>query len=380
MSNAETLKEPLAPGNDKSVSSRRILLVDDEEAVLWSLSQNLSFFNNNFKVGTALSAEDALDILSATSVDVLVTDLRLPKQSGLELLSSLRSHAPQTRSILMTAYGSDDVISQAIELGCFAYLEKPFSIQQLLDYITAPVDRPPLFTMSRTSQYAELAALNLLDVLQLYCAKRATISLSVNIREHTGSVIIKDGMVHHAAFRKKTGPAALFSLIHAPEAIIQSIDPLPPATKQIKQTLYLNERSIQLVRNAMDPAEELAFLGGVFQSRQLTPLRGASTLETKSNSRTSNAIFRIPQTASPSSLDNSLPSDTTQTVLAPEESPKLPTHLNLRLQALLSAGIAHFENHRYAEARKCFSSALQLDPSCSEAARGLEDIKQKNKS
>ena len=122
----------------------RILIVDDEESILWALSQNLSLMNDTYAIGTATSAEEALSIMQTTRIDIVITDLRLPKMDGLAFAKLLRERAPHTRIIMMTAFGTDDIEKRAFAAGCYAYIEKPFSVEMLLRFLLSPdgEDRP----------------------------------------------------------------------------------------------------------------------------------------------------------------------------------------------------------------------------------------------
>lgn len=116
----------------RDVGALRILIVDDEESILWALSQNLALINENYVIGTATSAEEALAILNTSAVDVLITDLRLPKMDGLTLIDEARRISPETKVILMTAYGGDTIEREAQRRNVAAYIEKPFSIEVLI--------------------------------------------------------------------------------------------------------------------------------------------------------------------------------------------------------------------------------------------------------
>ncbi len=116
----------------------RILIVDDEESILWALSQNLSLMSDTYAIGTATSAEEALAIMQTTRIDIVITDLRLPKMDGLAFSAVVRERAPNTRVIMMTAFGNDDIEKRAFAAGCYAFIEKPFSIEILLRFLLTP--------------------------------------------------------------------------------------------------------------------------------------------------------------------------------------------------------------------------------------------------
>lgn len=109
----------------------KILIVDDEEDLTWSLSRKLGRAPSNLDVVCANSGLKALEVLQATPIDLVLTDLRMPGINGLQLLSEIRSKYPQTRVIVMTAYGSPEIQEAINHWGETEYIEKPFEINEL---------------------------------------------------------------------------------------------------------------------------------------------------------------------------------------------------------------------------------------------------------
>jgi DNA-binding NtrC family response regulator len=110
--------------------SSRILVVDDEASVTGALELILG--EKGHEVKTAKSAAEATAALKGRPFDLVFTDLRLPDESGIELLTRIKADAHETEVILMTAHGSLDVTIDAIKRGAFYYLEKPFTPEQVL--------------------------------------------------------------------------------------------------------------------------------------------------------------------------------------------------------------------------------------------------------
>lgn len=109
-----------------------VLLVDDEESVLNVLRTSIDW--QGLGIETLLTANDgiaALDIFERQQIDLLITDIRMPRLDGLELIRSVRRLYPQTRCILLTAYGEFDYARQAIDLGVENYLLKPVAKNEI---------------------------------------------------------------------------------------------------------------------------------------------------------------------------------------------------------------------------------------------------------
>jgi DNA-binding NtrC family response regulator len=114
---------------------KKILVVDDEPSVTGSLALILT--DAGFEVLTAQSFADSTALLKQTAVDLVITDLRLPDASGIDLITHVKRTTPDIEVILMTGYGSLDITIEAIKAGAYYYLEKPYTPDRLF----ALVDR-----------------------------------------------------------------------------------------------------------------------------------------------------------------------------------------------------------------------------------------------
>ncbi|HEY76693.1 MAG TPA: response regulator [Thermoflexia bacterium] len=110
------------------MAGKHVLIVDDEPKVAFVLGRALEHSNKGYRITVAHSGEKALEILERSSVDLLVTDLRMPGISGLDLIRWVRTTSPKTRTILITAYGDDKVEAEARRLEAYRYITKPFNI------------------------------------------------------------------------------------------------------------------------------------------------------------------------------------------------------------------------------------------------------------
>jgi len=116
-----------------STLSLRVWLVDDDASIRWVLERALR--NGGMLPRTFDSAEPALTALRAEAPDVLITDIRMSGQSGLELLKRIRETRPTLPVIVMTAYADLGNAVSAYESGAFEYLPKPFDIDQAVDLV-----------------------------------------------------------------------------------------------------------------------------------------------------------------------------------------------------------------------------------------------------
>jgi two-component system response regulator HydG len=111
-------------------ASKKILLVDDETGILDTLG--ILFRGEGYEVFTALGGKEAMGIMAQEKPDVVVTDIRMPGTTGLDVLSFAREVDPETPVILMTAQASLQSAVRAVNEGAYYYLQKPFANDELL--------------------------------------------------------------------------------------------------------------------------------------------------------------------------------------------------------------------------------------------------------
>lgn len=119
--------------------SNRILIVDDNEVFRLPLQRALEAAG--FEVVAVPSAEDALDVLDGRTVDLLLTDHRLPGIDGVQLLSRIKATHPALATIVMTAYGTIESAVEARRQGAADYLLKPFEVPDLLRALHRALDQ-----------------------------------------------------------------------------------------------------------------------------------------------------------------------------------------------------------------------------------------------
>src|SRR5574341_2691419 len=109
---------------------KRILVVDDEESVRWALRKAME--QAGYRVDLAADGPAGLVAAADPAVDLVLLDVRLPGQDGLELLREIRKRRPDLPVIMMTAYGTLQVAVEAMRLGAYDYIGKPFDTDEVL--------------------------------------------------------------------------------------------------------------------------------------------------------------------------------------------------------------------------------------------------------
>jgi EAL domain-containing protein (putative c-di-GMP-specific phosphodiesterase class I)/CheY-like chemotaxis protein len=117
----------------------KVLVVDDEPAIRRVLSDFLKM--EGFAVDTAADGEAAVARLSADQYDVVISDLKMPKLGGLELLGEVAKLNPDALTIVMTGFGTVDTAIHAMKAGAFDYILKPFKVDVVLATIVQGLAR-----------------------------------------------------------------------------------------------------------------------------------------------------------------------------------------------------------------------------------------------
>lgn len=175
-----------------SMTERRILVVDDEPKVAFFFQKNLEMVNSDYIVKAVNSGESALQELKNHTYDLMITDLRMPKMDGLELMRRVRQVSPQTQTILVTAYGTQNVWEEAKRLQTFRALSKPLKIPDLIAAVRQALSQTATKSsgiLALTGDNFERLA-NRLEALQIDVGARTAV-----LADTTGRVLVRTGGV-----------------------------------------------------------------------------------------------------------------------------------------------------------------------------------------
>lgn len=191
---------------EKKVALKNVLVVDDEEDLTWSIAKHLSKDKDKYSLNTVNSGADALELLKKKPYELVITDIRMPEISGLDLLMKISEAYPNTKVIIMTAYGSSEIQEVANERGCFKYIEKPFEINELRQMILDTVSEKEGFE-GRISDF------QLSDLIQMNCLGRLTNAITVETSHKDGIIYFEDGNIIHAEVGNVDGENAFYEII-----------------------------------------------------------------------------------------------------------------------------------------------------------------------
>ena len=125
----------LGPSDEKT----SLLIVDDNPDTLEILKRNLK--SEGYRIFTAPGVSEAYEILHQTAIDLVITDLKMPKISGLDLVRYVRENLQDTEVMMITGYPSIGGAVEAIKKGAEDYLAKPFTEEELITAVRSTLEK-----------------------------------------------------------------------------------------------------------------------------------------------------------------------------------------------------------------------------------------------
>lgn len=183
---------------------KKILVVDDEPAVLFALSEALADRRRGHQVVTAPDGREAIRVLETEKIDLVVSDLRMPEVDGFELLAHLRRTHPSLPVILMTALGTEETSARLGTEGALECLSKPFDVELL---------RRKIADMLAQRIQGRVENISLASFLQLLEIERKTCTLSIAAGESQGRLYFRSGKLLGAETGDLTGAEAALEIV-----------------------------------------------------------------------------------------------------------------------------------------------------------------------
>ena len=207
-----------------SEAPRRVLVVDDEALFLRSFVERLADVgaHERFVVRAASNGHDALAILDAEPVDVLVTDLKMPGMDGFQLIAEVLNRKLRVPVIALTASPSGESLRALTRLGVFSFLPKPVEFADVLQLVREEL----------AARSAHIDGINLAAFLQLLAMERTRGIVTVRTDEVIGRILVTDGNLIGAEVGDMQGIPAAFALLAAglPTIELREHASLPPTS------------------------------------------------------------------------------------------------------------------------------------------------------
>ena len=197
---------------------RRILLVDDEPQMLLAMKEIL--LREGYEVATAASGIEAVAMSQKANkpFNLLITDLKMPRMNGLELINYFRKHYPLTRLMLVTAYGSVNSAVEAMKMGAVDYLMKPFNSEMLVDAVSKALGGTSIENENREIMTKNP---NMLKIIRLASQAAATdATVLIQAESGTGKELLARYI--HNASRRREGPFVAVNCAALPDNLLES--------------------------------------------------------------------------------------------------------------------------------------------------------------
>ncbi|GEM_PF-6319732 len=169
----------------------KVLIVDDEKLFLESLVEHLRLKRQDIVFYATNSPKEVIKIMQDKVIDVVVTDIRMPEMNGLELLMYIRKNFPHIKTIVMTAYGNEEIENKVKKDGNTRYITKPFTAEYLESILEEVISDAMGFK-------GVLSGFSLMDILQLAHMSGYSTIVYVKLGKNSGKIWIKEGEIVHA--------------------------------------------------------------------------------------------------------------------------------------------------------------------------------------
>jgi DNA-binding NtrC family response regulator len=211
------------------VAERLILVVDDEEPQRRVLAGFLK--KKGYAVETAGDADEAMKVVSSRTVDLVLTDLRMPGRTGVELVDAVHGANPEIPVVVMTAYGTVSSAVDAMKRGAADYLSKPVDLDELEVLVARTLERRALVSENRElreqveSRYRlaglETANARMQEAINL-AARAAPSRATVLVRGESGTGKELLARAIHYASPRRRGPLVAVSVAALPDTLLES--------------------------------------------------------------------------------------------------------------------------------------------------------------
>jgi YesN/AraC family two-component response regulator len=181
-----------------------ILIVDDDETFVLSLVEGLFPQKPDFKVFSARNGKEAVKVLKARKIDLVVTDIKMPEMDGFQLVAYLSKNYKAISIIVITAFGTPEIEKSLNEIGAFQYLEKPLDINVLEEKIIEGVKQ-------LSNGYVKGVSLS--SFLQMIALERETCTLTIKSNEKIGQLYFNGGVLIDAQYDNKQGEEIAFEIL-----------------------------------------------------------------------------------------------------------------------------------------------------------------------
>ena len=174
----------------KQLKNLKILYIDDEDYIRNNAVEYLSFYCNN--VYEAKDGLDGIEAYKKHQPNIIITDIKMPRLNGLEMVKQIRQNDTTTKIIVATAFLETSYLLQAVELGLIKYLIKPITADKLLPVLKTcmldVIEDKSIFNLNDGFVFDILNKVLFLNKEQIFLTKKELLFLEVLVKNHKRAV------------------------------------------------------------------------------------------------------------------------------------------------------------------------------------------------
>ncbi len=207
---------------------KKVLIVDDDRSFRQSLIDGFKSYEDKFTITTAEDGVQACEILEKDTISLVLTDLKMPRMDGFELVAHLSSNFPNIPVIVMTAFGTPQMEDNLREMGTFQYIEKPIDFTMLVDKILKGLEGP---------SQGYITGVSLSSFLQLLELDKKDCTLTIKAGSKSGTMYFRDGELLDSRYGAVSGSEAAYEIVSWKSVEISIDNGCSVTSKQIKESL-----------------------------------------------------------------------------------------------------------------------------------------------
>lgn len=287
----------------------RILIIDDEQSILNVLSVILK--TEDYEVVAESKGENAKKLIQNEHFDLMLSDIRMTPVNGMELLKLVHDIKPEMPVIMLTAFSSMETATEALKLGAFDYILKPFKVDALLQTIKKALEFGSSNKQDSTPHSASEVKCFLPNIIAESLSMRETCEMIKKVAPVDTPVLIlgEDGtgkasaaQTLHSCSHRKDGPFLSVNCAELPEPLLDSalfghlINAFEGATSEKKGIIESGDKgSVLLIEIGQMPLSIQAKLLRYMQEKEVTKIGSTRAVEVSTRIiATSNASLQIP--------------------------------------------------------------------------------------
>jgi len=214
-------------------TTHKILLLDDDPDLLDLYREILSQLPSRPEIFTANSGGRAMAMLEADDFRLLISDLKMPKMDGLQVLSIVRRKYPQLRTVVLTSVVDEQFRSRVYALGVDLFWHKPSTDQEIKMFLEC---LESLLGRETDAGFRGVQSKSLVDIIQLECLSQSSSVLRITNGPLTGRIWIQDGELIDADAGDLSGEAAFNKILAWRAGMFETLPPEPNRTRTITKS------------------------------------------------------------------------------------------------------------------------------------------------